>query len=86
MMYLYSLQTVSRASSRKSRPASSGSHLTKHHASDSDSDDDMPKRKDITISDVDFSTVDILDEKAFDTDLEIEGRKFFTEIQTSVIG
>lgn len=63
--------TISRASSRKSRPASSGSRLETGHSSDSDTDnDDVPRQK--THLEVDFATVDITDEKAFDTDLEIE--------------
>ncbi|XP_069136436.1 leucine-rich repeat-containing protein 74B-like isoform X4 [Argopecten irradians] len=64
-------RTISRASSRKSRPASSGSRLETGHSSDSDTDnDDVPRQK--THLEVDFATVDITDEKAFDTDLEIE--------------
>ncbi|XP_021370386.1 leucine-rich repeat-containing protein 74B-like isoform X4 [Mizuhopecten yessoensis] len=64
-------RTISRASSRKSRPASSGSRLETGHSSDSDTDnEDVTRHK--PHLEVDFATVDITDEKAFDTDLEIE--------------
>ncbi|KAK3085063.1 hypothetical protein FSP39_023665 [Pinctada imbricata] len=65
--------TISRASSRKSRPESSGSRLEKYHVSDSESDDETrPKPPREVTSDYDFTSVDITDEKAFDTDLEVE--------------
>ncbi|XP_033748788.1 leucine-rich repeat-containing protein 74B-like isoform X2 [Pecten maximus] len=64
-------RTISRASSRKSRPASSGSRLETGHSSDSDTDNDEGTRHKAPLE-VDFATVDITDEKAFDTDLEIE--------------
>ena len=67
-------QTVSRTSSRKSRPESSGSRLEKGGVSESESDEEAKPRPRETTSDLDFATVDITDEKAFDTDLEVEGK------------
>ncbi|XP_061162223.1 leucine-rich repeat-containing protein 74B-like isoform X5 [Saccostrea echinata] len=63
--------TVSRASSRKSRPESSGSRLEKPRpgSDNSDSDEEIPTRPPLQ-PEIDFTTVDISDEKAFDTDLE----------------
>ncbi|XP_061162221.1 leucine-rich repeat-containing protein 74B-like isoform X3 [Saccostrea echinata] len=66
--------TVSRASSRKSRPESSGSRLEKPRpgSDNSDSDEEIPTRPPLQ-PEIDFTTVDISDEKAFDTDLEDKG-------------
>lgn len=68
-----SRKTVSRASSRKSRPESSGSRLERFGpgSDHSESDDEIPhKPRDHLPEIADFTTVDINDEKAFDTDLE----------------
>lgn len=77
---LYSInllsQTVSRASSRKSRPESSGSRLERFGPSSdhSESDDEIPHKPREHLPEIaDFTTVDINDEKAFDTDLEDKG-------------
>lgn len=68
-----SRKTVSRASSRKSRPESSGSRLERFGPSSdhSESDDEIPHKPREHLPEIaDFTTVDINDEKAFDTDLE----------------
>ena len=66
------LQTISRNSnrSRKSRAESASHGLHRGQSSDSDSDHEEGK---VTTFEPDFQTVDITDEKAFDTDLEVEG-------------
>ncbi|XP_052212583.1 leucine-rich repeat-containing protein 74A-like isoform X2 [Dreissena polymorpha] len=63
--------TISRNStrSRKSRLDTSGSQAFKGQGSDTESDDE---RK-VANFEADFNTLDIHDEKAFDTDLEVEG-------------
>lgn len=69
-------QTVSRASSRKSRPESSGSRLERFGpgSDHSESDDEIPHKPREHLPEIaDFTTVDINDEKAFDTDLEDKG-------------
>jgi hypothetical protein len=65
-------QTISRNSnrSRKSRAESASHGLNRGQSSDSDSDHEEGKG---TTFEPDFNTVDISDEKAFDTDLEVEG-------------
>lgn len=66
-------KTVSRASSRKSRPESSGSRLERFGpgSDHSESDDEIPHKPREHLPEIaDFTTVDINDEKAFDTDLE----------------
>lgn len=68
-----SRKTVSRASSRKSRPESSGSRLERFGpgSDHSESDDEIPHKPREHLPEIaDFTTVDINDEKAFDTDLE----------------
>lgn len=66
--------TVSRASSRKSRPESSGSRLERFGPGSDHSetsDDEIPHKPREHLPEIaDFTTVDINDEKAFDTDLE----------------
>ena len=72
MFHLF--QTISRNSnrSRKSRPDSSGSlGFNKGQSSDSDSENESPKSH--AVFETEYNTVDIHDEKAFDTDLEVEG-------------
>ncbi|XP_052800743.1 leucine-rich repeat-containing protein 74B-like isoform X7 [Mya arenaria] len=67
-------KTISRQSnrSRRSQLGSAGTGVTQRgHGSDSDSDEDRQK---VHAFDADFSNVDIHDEKAFDTDLEVEGQ------------
>ncbi|XP_060561008.1 leucine-rich repeat-containing protein 74B-like isoform X4 [Ruditapes philippinarum] len=63
--------TISRNSnrSRKSRAESASHGLNRGQSSDSDSDHEEGKG---TTFEPDFNTVDISDEKAFDTDLEVE--------------
>ncbi|XP_011427896.3 leucine-rich repeat-containing protein 74A isoform X2 [Magallana gigas] len=71
-----SRKTVSRASSRKSRPESSGSRLERFGpgSDHSESDDEIPHKPREHLPEIaDFTTVDINDEKAFDTDLEDKG-------------
>ncbi|XP_052800738.1 leucine-rich repeat-containing protein 74A-like isoform X2 [Mya arenaria] len=66
------VNTISRQSnrSRRSQLGSAGTGVTQRgHGSDSDSDEDRQK---VHAFDADFSNVDIHDEKAFDTDLEVE--------------
>lgn len=77
-LYSFNLlsQTVSRASSRKSRPESSGSRLERFGpgSDHSESDDEIPHKPREHLPEIaDFTTVDINDEKAFDTDLEDKG-------------
>ncbi|XP_056009594.1 leucine-rich repeat-containing protein 74B-like isoform X11 [Ostrea edulis] len=64
--------TVSRASSRKSRPESRGSRLEKSipGSDHSESDEEIQTKPRDRVPEIDFTTVDISDEKAFDTDLE----------------
>lgn len=67
---------MSRASSRKSRPESSGSRLERFGpgSDHSESDDEIPHKPREHLPEIaDFTTVDINDEKAFDTDLEDKG-------------
>lgn len=67
---------MSRASSRKSRPESSGSRLERFGpgSDHSESDDEIPHKHREHLPEIaDFTTVDINDEKAFDTDLEDKG-------------
>ncbi|XP_078336521.1 uncharacterized protein LOC111138432 isoform X1 [Crassostrea virginica] len=71
-----SKKTISRANSRKSRPESSGSRLSRlgpdldHSESD---EENLPHRPRDHPPEIDFTTVDINDETAFDTDLEDKG-------------
>ncbi|XP_048734924.1 leucine-rich repeat-containing protein 74B-like isoform X4 [Ostrea edulis] len=67
-----SRKTVSRASSRKSRPESRGSRLEKSipGSDHSESDEEIQTKPRDRVPEIDFTTVDISDEKAFDTDLE----------------
>ena len=74
----YLFQTISRAStkSRKSRTTSSGSDaFDRGQSSDSDSEGEEPRQSRVGFEH-DFHVVDITDEKAFDTDLEVEGNKY----------
>ncbi|XP_048734909.1 leucine-rich repeat-containing protein 74A-like isoform X2 [Ostrea edulis] len=70
-----SRKTVSRASSRKSRPESRGSRLEKSipGSDHSESDEEIQTKPRDRVPEIDFTTVDISDEKAFDTDLEDKG-------------
>ncbi|XP_056009588.1 leucine-rich repeat-containing protein 74B-like isoform X10 [Ostrea edulis] len=70
-----SKKTVSRASSRKSRPESRGSRLEKSipGSDHSESDEEIQTKPRDRVPEIDFTTVDISDEKAFDTDLEDKG-------------
>lgn len=63
------LQTISRSSSRRSRPESvQPSDKIQNAGSDSDNDDVRTRN-----SDQDYTSVDVGDDKAFDTDLEPDG-------------
>ncbi|XP_053374994.1 leucine-rich repeat-containing protein 74B-like isoform X4 [Mercenaria mercenaria] len=69
--HLSTTSTISRSSnrSRKSHADSSSHGLNRGQSSDSDSDHEEGK---VTTFEHDFNAVDITDEKAFDTDLEVE--------------
>ncbi|XP_064612772.1 leucine-rich repeat-containing protein 74B-like isoform X1 [Liolophura sinensis] len=66
-------KTVSRAN-RKSRPQSSGSQTDRFQSSESESETDGPRTRldAASVSDIEFGGVDITDERAWDTDLEVE--------------
>ena len=71
-------QTISRSSNRSRRSrldSASANALHRGQGSDSESDDEEGGKP--VFEPADFQTVDIHDEKAFDTDLEIEGRLFY---------
>lgn len=74
-VFLYILQTISRASSRKSRSSRQDTQTSSKNvgqSSDSESDIEDIRGKE-NRSDFDLLSTDIIDDKGWDTDLENEG-------------